>query len=204
MTASILPLQMILVAQLWIYLPLSLMIDPSRIKEPDIPQICSQLLSLLPLKIILVIWPPLLVYQISYLLMILILSMLWRDISLTVSGWKEDTASGNTMKKHATKRQGSIAPRALIKTRNFIIVMCFPGLTQRQVLPYWGINILCHNFSVYCCVCLPSILYFTCWTRFVLILFLFYWSLPVISHMSALIENLTLYYFCWLFELMWW
>ena len=30
-------------------------------------------------------------------------------------------------KNNATKRQGSIAPRALIKTRTFIIFMCFTG-----------------------------------------------------------------------------
>ena len=31
------------------------------------------------------------------------------------------------MKKYATKRQGSIAPRAMIKTRKFITVMGFSG-----------------------------------------------------------------------------
>ena len=34
--------------------------------------------------------------------------------------------------KYATRIKGSSAPRALIKTRNFITVMDFPGLIQRQ------------------------------------------------------------------------
>ena len=65
-------------------------------------------------------------------------------------------------KKDDTKIQGSIDPHALIRTRNFIIIMGFPGLFQRQGLDSWNINILCHNFSFCFCVCLPSILYFTC------------------------------------------
>ena len=36
--------------------------------------------------------------------------------------------------KYATKRQSSIAPHPLIRTRNFINVMGFPGLVQRQGL----------------------------------------------------------------------
>ena len=40
----------------------------------------------------------------------------------------EDTAVGNMVKKDATKRQGSIAPHVLMKTRNFIIVRGFPRL----------------------------------------------------------------------------
>ena len=51
---------------------------------------------------------------------------------LTVAGGEEVTAVGNMMKKVATERQGSIDPRALIKTRNFITVMDFPGLIQRR------------------------------------------------------------------------
>ena len=47
-------------------------------------------------------------------------------------------------KKDATKRQGSIAPHALIITRNFIIVMGFPVLIKRQGIASWNINILCH------------------------------------------------------------
>ena len=50
MTASVITLQINLLAQLCIHLPSSLMIDPVHIKEPDIPQICSQLPFLLPLK----------------------------------------------------------------------------------------------------------------------------------------------------------
>ena len=62
------------------------------------------------------------------------------------------------IKKYTTKIQGSIAPHAMIIKRDFIIVMVFPGLFQRQGLDSWKTNIICHNFSVDCCVCLTSIL----------------------------------------------
>ena len=97
-------------------------------------------------------------------------------------------------RKYATKRQGSIAPHALIKTRYFILFIGFPGLFQRQGLASWNINILCHNVLFDCCVCLPSILYFTCWTCFVLVFFLFHWSLPLIYHMSDIIDYFILYW----------
>ena len=57
----------------------------------------------------------------------------------------------------------------------FIIAVGFPGSIQRKLLTYWNINVLCHNVSVDCCDCLPSILYFTCWTPFVVVFFLFHW-----------------------------
>ena len=44
---------------------------------------------------------------------------------------------GKMIKIYATKRQGSIAPYALIRTRKFIIVIGFPGLIQRQGLASW-------------------------------------------------------------------
>ena len=113
-----------------IHLPLKTIYDiplPPRIKETDIPQICSQLPYLLPLKILFVLWPPLLIRQIYLLLMILILSMLWRNMRLTVAEWKEDTVVRNMVEKYDTKRQGSIAPHALMKTRDYIIVVGFPG-----------------------------------------------------------------------------
>ena len=62
------------------------------------------------------------------------------------------------VEKYATNIQGYIDPYALMKTRDFIIVMGFPGLVQRQVLASWNINDLCQNVSVDCFVCLPSIL----------------------------------------------
>ena len=77
-------------------------------------------------------------------------------------GFTEDTSVGNMVKKDATKRQGSIAPYTLIRTINFIIVMGFPGLFQRKGLTYGNINILWNKDPVDLCVCLPSILYFTC------------------------------------------
>ena len=65
------------------------------------------------------------------------------------------------IKTYATKRHGSIAPHALIRARKFIIVVGFPGIIQIQGLVYWNINTMCHSVSVDCCVCIPSILYFT-------------------------------------------
>ena len=75
---------------------------------------------------------------------------------------KGDTAVGNVMKRDATKSQGSIFTHDLIRTRKFINVMSFPGIIHRQGLALLNINILCHNLSVDCCVCIPSILYITC------------------------------------------
>ena len=94
--------------------------------------------------------------------------------------------------KDAKKRQGSIVPHALIRTINFIIFMVFPGLFQIHWLASWSINIICNNFSVDCCVCLPFTLCFTCWTRFVLFL------LPV-----PLITPCNITYVCsdWLFDI---
>ena len=63
-------------------------------------------------------------------------------MSLTMSGLEEDTVVGNMMEKDATKIQGSIAPHVLIKTRNLITVMGFPGLIQRRGLASWNINIV--------------------------------------------------------------
>ena len=80
------------------------MIDPHpHIKKPAIPQICSQLPSLLPLKILLVIWPPLLISHIYFLLMIIILSMLWGKTRLTEAGIKYDTVVGNMVKNMLRK-----------------------------------------------------------------------------------------------------
>ena len=123
---------------------------------------------------------------------------------LTTAGWEEVTALGNMMNKYSTKIQGSIAPYALIKTRNFITVMGFPGSIQRQGLASWNIKIIQKKYLVHFCACIPSIIYFTCWTHVVIVFFLFHLSLLVIIHMSAMIDNLTLCCFCWLFECMLW
>ena len=69
---------------------------------------------------------------------------------LNLAGQKEDIALENTMKNDATKRQGYIAPLAMIKTRNFITVMSFTGLIQRQGLSSWNINIVWNKYSVDC------------------------------------------------------
>ena len=87
-------LQMNLVSQTCIYLQSPSVIDPTRIKDPNIPQICSHLKSMLLLKILLVLWPPPLICQISFLLMILILYMLWRNMCVSNLGRTEDAVVG--------------------------------------------------------------------------------------------------------------
>ena len=57
--------------------------------------------------------------------------------------------------KYATKIQGSIDPRALIKAGNFITVMYFPGLVKRQKLDLWTINIVQNKDLVDYCACIP-------------------------------------------------
>ena len=89
-TDSIIPFRVILVYQLWIYLPLPLMIDTDCIKEPVLPHIWFQIQYMLPLKTMLLIWLPFLICHNSfyYLMMILKLTIQWRNVSLTMSVWK--------------------------------------------------------------------------------------------------------------------
>ena len=96
-TDSIILLQLILVAQICIYLPSPLMIDtPPRIRDPDMPQICYQLPSLLTLKTLLVhLDYPLRIRHISSLPTILILSVFWRKMCLWKVDSAEDTVVGN-------------------------------------------------------------------------------------------------------------
>ena len=204
MTDSMISLHMNLIYRICIYLPSYFMIYPARIKDPNIPQICSHMTSLLPLK----------KYVSTFTTPSDLTDILPSDDPNTIHIMKKYVNLFGRVhrgyccmkhdKKDATKRQGSIAPHALIITRNFIIVMGFPGLVQRQGLASWNINILCHNFSVGCWFCLPSVLYFTCWTCFVIFFFLFHLSLPVIYHMYTLIGYLILYCFCWPFKCMLW
>ena len=142
--------------------------------------------------------------SLSYILMIITLPMQWRNMSLTTTGWKEDTDIGNTMKKDATKIRGSIDPRDLIKTRNFITVMIFPGLIHRQGLASCNIKTICTKYSVDWCVCIPSILYFT-WRTHFCDCFL---RVPLINPCSNTYVcsawNFDLVCFCWLFEFILW
>ena len=141
MTASITRLKLILISQLWIYIPLPLMIDPTCIKDPDTPHICLQLPYIMPLIIIFVLWPSLLIRQIYFLLMIPTLPMSLINMILKITGWKEDTALVN-MTKNMLKKRGSTAPRALIKTSNVITVMVFQGIIQRRGLALCKIKIV--------------------------------------------------------------
>ena len=56
------------------------------------------------------------------------------------------------IKKDAPKRQGSIATRDMIKTRNFITVMSFQGITQMWVLASFNINLVWSFFSLLMCL----------------------------------------------------
>ena len=44
------------------------------------------------------------------------------------------------MTKDATKKQGSVAPRALIKTRNFITVVGFPVITHQHFMANFSVD----------------------------------------------------------------
>ena len=124
--------------------PITIDDRPPRIREPVMPQICSQIPFLLPLKTLLVTLPPLLILQVSFLMVVIKLSMFWRKVCLWTVLSTDDTAVGNIVKFDATKRQGSVAPHAQVKKRNFITVRVFPVLVKRQGLVSWNINILYH------------------------------------------------------------
>ena len=136
MNASILNFQIILVAQIWIYPPLPLMIEPARIKEPAIPQIWPQLPYLLPLKIMLVILPTLMIRHDSFscLLIILTLPMQWINMILTVSGWKEDTALGKMIKK-VLQKDGREENTSINWTTNHIKFMLHEEIPHLCIIP---------------------------------------------------------------------
>ena len=99
------------------------------------------------------------------------------------------------MRKDATKIRSSISPGALINTINVVTILGFLWLVQRRGLASCNISILWNRYSVDWCVCLTSILYFTCLTSICGFFFLFHWSLPVPIPISYLVEILNLYYF---------
>ena len=185
---------MIFVAHLLFYLSLPLMIHPTCIKEPVILQICFQIPSLLPLKTLLLILPPLMTFHnyLSYFLIILTLHIPWKKTSFVVAGWKEDTALVKMIKKYTTKIRGSIAPRDLIKTRNFITFIGFSWFIHIRVLASWNINIVWNKYSDGWCVFHLLSFKLPVELAFVLVFFLFNFSLTVPISISALLETLTL------------
>ena len=142
-TDSMIPFQMIVVAQLWIHLPLPLLIDPTRIKYPTIPLICLHLPFMLPLKNILVnLTTP------SYSPQLLLLTS--DDPNPCHSTNKDKPYHGMVKilycsrkhdEKHA-KKQGLIDPSPPINTGNFITVMIFTGIIQRWWLSSRNMNIV--------------------------------------------------------------
>ena len=58
--------------------------------------------------------------------------------------------------------RGYIAPLALINTRDLINVVGFSGQIQRLGIASWNIKIVLNKYSADCCVCLPSVVNFTC------------------------------------------
>ena len=75
------------------------------------------------------------------------------------------------MIKDETKRLGSISSRAMIKIRNLITFMGFPGLIQIQGLASWNINILWKNIKFIDVV--VSLQYFTLPVELVYVIFSF-------------------------------
>ena len=99
MTDSIIPFRLNLVSHIWTSLPFPLMTVPTLTQEPGIPLIRFEITFMLPMENLLVCWPPLpitrnFLYQI---MMILKLNMLSLVTTLSVTGWKEDNASGSLM-----------------------------------------------------------------------------------------------------------
>ena len=166
----------------------------------------SHLPYLLPLNILLVLWPPLLIRNkyLSYLLIIL---------NPPHETMKDDYYHGRVKIVYfRSKHNEKICYK---KTRLY-----YSTCSDKQKEFYY-----CHGFSrinsetrnffmehKHCMgkisgwlLCLspfnPLLYLLNC---FVLVVFLFHWSLPEIIHMSALIEILDLYCFCWKFESVWW
>ena len=197
MNASMISFQKIVAAHIWIYLPLPFIIDPSHTKEPAIPQICFQLPFMLPQKILLVLWPPLLIIHnsFSYLLIILTLTMPWRKMYLTVSVWKEDTDLVKNYDKRYCKKWAYTDPHALIKTRKVITVMGFQVYFRDKDLIH--ITSTFYGPKMQIVGVFVSIISFTLSVElvFVLVLFLFHWFLPVSILVYALLGIFKLYIF---------
>ena len=102
---------------------------------------------MLPLKTLLLPWPTLLIRQISFLLMILILSMFWRNICLWKIESTEDTAVWNTI-KICYKKTRFYWSTCSDKNKKFYYCHGFPGLIQRQIIVSWEINIICQIFQL--------------------------------------------------------
>ena len=145
------------------------MIYPDRITEHDIPQIWSQITYLLPQETLLLMWPPLFINQISFLLKILIHSMLWRIVYFSKVGWTEDTAVVNMVKEDATKIQGYISPHDLIRTRNLLFLWVIQNYFRDKYL-LLGTSIL-YVASFHFFVVLVSLSSFNLHVRIVLCLF---------------------------------
>ena len=162
MTTSMIPLQLVLVSHICIYLPSPLMMDPACIKKSRYTQDQHPAaISFASANSVNTLTTP-----------SDFPDLLPSDDPTTLPAMKKYVTfqgrlhKGYCCRKHGQiiyyNKKGYISPHALIRTIKFIVVMCFSGLFQRQGLAYWNTNIIYHNFSVYCCVFLHSILYFTC------------------------------------------
>ena len=170
--------------------PITIDDRPPRIREPDMPQICSQLLFMLPLKTMLVPWSPLLILHISFLLMVLKIYMFWRKICLWKVEYTKDTAVGNKAEKMLQKDKFLLLP--MLRWRQEILLLS--GVFQdsfRDEDLLLGTSTFCVTrlWLIFVFVSLPS---FTLSVALVLCLFP---SCPI-DH--------SLYCFCWPFECMWW
>ena len=138
-------------------------------------------------------------------MMILTTTPPWINTSLNVAGWRYGTDLGNMMKKYATKRQGSIDPSALMKTRNVITVMGFPCLLHIRGLASWNINIVLKKDSVDCFACLSSTLYFNRWSPLCASLFFCSINHPLFQYLCLLcLKFQPCTFICWRFKCMLW
>ena len=87
--------------------------------------------------------------------------------------------------------------------KNFITDMGFPGFIQKGVLASWNINIVWNKDSFYWCVCLPYIIWFTCWTHFCACFLPVLFITPCSNPYVFSAWNIDPVFFL-LFECMWW
>ena len=128
MNSSIIPLQLILVSQICIYLPSPLMIDPPMHKRAQYaPDLLPAAISVASENYVSTLTNPYDTPNLPPSYGPNTLHIFKKYLPLLVRV-KRLYCCNKHGQKYATKRPGSFAPNALIKTRHFIIVMGFPRL----------------------------------------------------------------------------
>ena len=118
------PFELIVMYQLWIYLPCTSMIVPDQIKDPDITLICYQIPFMFPTKNMLVLLPQLLTtHNLFFLIMMLLKQTItWQETNMTLTNLKIGYCTRRHQGVLCYKNIGSIDPRVLL-IRWFITFM---------------------------------------------------------------------------------